>query len=224
MNLRFERAIALPGRSDINEDEAGDSAWSEDVADLEDGDSQFEQNYSNLHLPDDSGFSVSGIEGTPTDSAVQRYHDEEFRGQIEDHSSSAFARLVPAFWPMWKAPPKSEPAARRPVPAAALGAPSGRQTASGSYSPIGVGDAPSPLNRPVVPSGDGSQLLHMALNNAHAQHHGRPAGTGQTALRAWKQKTRRRSAEWSLSVALAWVVLLHLSVQRLQSLRTEVEY
>ncbi len=201
--LRYERAISLPGRTrrpgatdgDVSDDSSG--GWSDEVEDIDSLGSHFADNYSGVNV---SGVSASGVEGLPTESAVQRFQDDHIRGHDDEVSSSAFARLVPTFWPMWKAPPGSGQAGRP-------GAPAGR--AGATYTPPGAA-SPSGLQ---APRGDGSNLLRNALDNAQAQQNTNNA-TNNAAMRAWKKsirrKTKRRTAEWSLSIGLAWVVLLHL--------------
>ncbi|KDN52925.1 hypothetical protein K437DRAFT_253557 [Tilletiaria anomala UBC 951] len=196
--LRYERSIALPGRTrrprllaeDDDTSSGGSSAWSDDVEDLDSLDSHIQENYSGIQAVG-SGVSAVGI-GTPTQSAVARITEEA----QADASSSAFARLVPTFWPIWKAPQTE---------GAALGPP-GRQTASGAYAVPGMPSAPGPMDQSNQP---GSNLLQVPQTGSPAH----PRTPSQTAVKAWKKalrkKSKRRTAEWSLSLALAWVVALH---------------
>ena len=205
--MRYERSIALPGRtrrpgtSDGEDGDAsgGSSGFSDDVEDLDSVGSHIEENYSGIQAPGESQLTYD----TPTHSAVQRIADED-----EETSNSAFARLVPTFWPIWKAPPGHGGAA---------GGPAGRQTASGGFTAPGASGI-----RSTVPARSLDQLLRVP-GSGSGNNSGtatpqpvapQPRTPSQTAVRAWKKalkkRSKRRTAEWSLSLALAWVVAIHL--------------
>ncbi|PWZ03041.1 hypothetical protein BCV70DRAFT_10509 [Testicularia cyperi] len=84
-----------------------------------------------------------------------------------DASSSAFSRLAPTFWPMWKAPGSNEP-----------------QAGSAQSSQQLVASAPRGMRR---------------IERER-----------RAKLSSRRPKTRKRKTEeWSLAIALAWVVLIH---------------
>lgn len=159
------------------------SSATSDNSDLDSVDSHIAQNYANT-AEQTNGHETSSDEADLEDEARDQVHDPESLTHYGDHgdqshisardaSSSAFSRLAPAFWPMWKAPGGAN-----------AGAPSSDRRSRSSNARGLVSSAPR-----------GMQRIERQ----------RRAKAGQRALRTRK----RRTEEWSLALALAWVVLLH---------------
>lgn len=153
------------------------SSAGSDNSDLDSVDSHIAQNYA-------SGPAQANADDTSSDGGDDEQqeddHDPEAllppnhrhtaAASARDVSSSAFSRLAPAFWPMWKAP--------------------GNQEASAS-------DRPRSSSR--------RDLLSSAPRGMRRIERQRRAKISQRTLRTRK----RRTEEWSLALALAWVVLIH---------------
>lgn len=157
---------------------AGDaSSAGSDNSDLDSVDSHIAQNYANP-TPQANGDDTSS-DGGDDDEEDDLDHDPEALLLPGDHtnsssrdvSSSAFSRLVPTFWPMWKAP--------------------------------GSGNVEATDRRNRSPNTRG--VLSSAPRGMRRIERERRAKLGQKTL----QTRKRRTEEWSLSIALAWVVLIH---------------
>ncbi|SPO20540.1 uncharacterized protein UTRI_00016 [Ustilago trichophora] len=168
-------APAKTSRSFIGATADDASSVGSDNSDLDSIDSHIAQNYA-THPTQSNGDDTSSDGGEDEDQ--DHGHDPEALLQPTPHnsssardvSSSAFSRLVPTFWPMWKAP--------------------GNQDA-------GASDHPRSSNR--------RDLLSNAPRGMRRIERQRRAKIGHRTLRTRK----RRTEEWSLALALAWVVLIH---------------
>lgn len=174
----------------------------------------------------------SGLEATPTQSTIARYTDEELRAEEEDVSSSAFARLVPSFWPVWKAPqahgrvrgtgPSRLPGPSPLGPGGKSSTSAVRQSADGHLAPIGSSSASSTAPRPTSSSASATPTDSPAPESAPAKktvtisEPPAQAGGGATSsmFGLWRQEIRKKwrtkTYEWALATALAWVSVIHL--------------
>ncbi|SNX81335.1 uncharacterized protein MEPE_00040 [Melanopsichium pennsylvanicum] len=162
------RALASTSTDDI-------SSAGSDNSDLDSVDSHIAQNYASIPAQRD-GDDTSSDGGDDDDQDHHRDPEALLQptrfnnSHPRDVSSSAFSRLAPAFWPMWKAPGSDNTGASQ-------------QTRSSAQRGI-LSNAPRGIRR---------------------IERQRRAKIGQRAIRTRK----RRTEEWSLAVALAWVVLIH---------------
>lgn len=200
-DLRYERSIALPPtgprpfesgvvledeeEEETGDDESSDGAGESGVA----GYSTFSQNGT----PDQSNWTIG-------ESAVA----SRFAGADENDpaSSSAFDRLVPTFWPVWKAPARKNPGPSRLGP--------GVLPATGPNAEHHVG-------LPVSYGGDlPPNATAAARGNAETSsgiQNGSRRGSRSALLSRGHRRSRRikhKTPEWSLAVALGWVTVLHL--------------
>ncbi|KAK0529674.1 hypothetical protein OC842_004168 [Tilletia horrida] len=144
--------------------------------DLDSLDSHIAANYSGITSP-----GASGVDGPA--------------------SGSAFERLVPSFWPMWKAPKRQALSAHEE---------------EGDDDEEDDEEEEEELLSDVEEVGE-SQVGASGVNNgraavATAEDGERAALLGiPDEMRAWRRKRgpKRRTPEWSLALALAWVVALH---------------
>jgi len=140
--------------------------------DLDSLDSHIAANYSGITSP-----GASGVDGPA--------------------SGSAFERLVPSFWPMWKAPKRQ--------------ALSAHEEEDDEEEDDEDEEEEELLSD--VEEGQESEVGASGVHPGTAVHNGeRTALLGiPTEMRAWRRKrgAKRRTAEWSLALALAWVVAVH---------------
>ncbi|EPQ32214.1 uncharacterized protein PFL1_00411 [Pseudozyma flocculosa PF-1] len=155
-------------------------------SDLDSVDSHIAQNYSTLNVPDNGGNDTSSDEGErdADEAAVDVADASAFHSDgsafRRETSSSAFSRFAPAFWPMWKAPA------------------SGR----GGMDAIEEGRVSDPAQK---------RQRHQELL-AGAPRGLRRIDTerrNRLAARRVPKTRQRKTEEWGLAVALAWVVLIH---------------
>ncbi|KAJ9477165.1 hypothetical protein PHBOTO_000823 [Pseudozyma hubeiensis] len=150
------------------------SSAGSDNSDLDSVDSHIAQNYANppAHVADDDSSEDAHDEHqNDEDDPESLSHADDSAISRRDASSSAFSRLAPAFWPMWKAP-------------------------NGE-----VIQAPGRPGR----SSNGRAMLTNAPRGMQRIDRQRRAKLAKKTLRTRK----RRTEEWSLALALAWVVLIH---------------
>lgn len=120
-------------------------------------------------------------------------------------SSSAFDRLVPSFWPVWRASKSTSTATKNPGPSR-LGpgiSPNSNQDSSAAGIPPAQEqflEVPASSKRP---------------NTGRRKSSGRD-GERQVLLQAprglklkRRRKVKRRTEEWRLAIALSWLVVLH---------------
>ncbi|CAD6945763.1 hypothetical protein CF336_g5710 [Tilletia laevis] len=142
--------------------------------DLDSLDSHIAANYSGITSPGESG-----LEGPS--------------------SGSAFERLVPTFWPMWKAPKRQQQAlsAHEEDEEEEEEEDEDQEEMLSDVEEGGESD----VGASGLQAGDGS-----GQNGERAALLGIPS-----EMRGWRKKrgAKRRTAEWSLALALAWVVVLH---------------
>ncbi|SPC65018.1 uncharacterized protein UHOD_00063 [Ustilago sp. UG-2017b] len=149
-----------------------------DNSDLDSVDSHIAQNYANT-APRTNGDDTSS-NGDDDHEEEDLDHDTEAllhpgyhtTFSSRDVSSSAFSRLVPTFWPMWKAPGSGN-----------VDASEQRNRSSNTRGGVLVG-APRGIRR--IERERRAKMDHKTLRTR-----------------------KRRTEEWSLAVALAWVVLIH---------------
>ena len=175
LTVPAETSRSLVGASTTDTSSAGS-----DNSDLDSVDSHIAQNYANPSAQaDGDDSSDDDLEETHDDNrdteALLHVNDSADHSAISrrDASSSAFSRLAPTFWPMWKAPNGEQERSH----------PSGRAQRSSNARGI-LSNAPRGMQR--------IERLRRAKNN-------------QKMLRMRK----RRTEEWSLALALAWVVSIH---------------
>ena len=190
--LRYERAIALTGPSRLLSDQdVADGYESDSSADLDSLDSHIAENYSSMDVgagqEGQSGLST-GEESPEASALASRLLAEE----EDERSSSAFSRLVPTFWPVWKAPRKASPLA------AGEGNYAGEQLPANATSQ--ARDAAA---------GQGAQQYEqqegLLPDSVSRQDH-----LGVPRELRKKRRVKRRTKEWGLSLSLAWLVAFHL--------------
>ncbi|PWN52363.1 hypothetical protein IE53DRAFT_385193 [Violaceomyces palustris] len=167
-----------------------------DNSDLDSIDSHIAENYSPLKVPErDDGESTSsedgGAEEEEEEEEAEELTGEETSASVSqvDASSSAFSKMVPTFWPMWKAPTSSVPGAIEEE-----GLAGARPSRSSSQNVAG---------RRI---GGGKDLLKGAPKDIRRIGYERRA---RQKVRKGPKGTKRKTPEWSLALALAWVVLMH---------------
>lgn len=169
---------AKPSRSIVGASADDASSAGSENSDLDSVDSHIARNYSAAD-PQAHGDDTSSDDGENNDEQGLEHDPEALRHaadrsvlSVRDASSSAFSRLAPAFWPMWKAPGSGEVDTTN------------RRNQSSNHARGPLLNAPHGIRR---------------LDRQ------RRAKISQKTLRTRK----RRTEEWSLAVALAWVVLIH---------------
>lgn len=196
--LRWERSIALTGPSrQLSAQDVADGYESDSSGDLDSVDSHIAENYSSYNVDDDMAAArrasqTSNVDSPGESGLASRFLNEE---EEDERSSSAFSRLVPTFWPVWKAP-------RKPSPLAAT---------SGSYAGERIPtnateEARGIINAPetVMEETEEEALAEQRDNTDRHVQIAVPTGLRK------KRRVRRRSKEWGLSLSLAWLVLFHL--------------
>lgn len=216
---RYERAIALPSqnrlRAAAEEAEAQEEADEDDdesIGDIDSIGSHVVNNYSTIDA-NESGFgSVSGAspgqsnwtgygDDSPDTSAIASRFAGPGDNADDDHSSSAFHRLVPTFWPVWKAPARKHPGPSRLGP--------GVLPATGPTPEIGVpasslgGGGPHSL----PPNATTTAKVGFAPDTRRAS---RSALADVPRSMRKRRRVKHKTPEWSLALALSWVAVLHL--------------
>lgn len=219
IDKRYERSIALPHSrsSEMAEDMDGvydedDDADDSSIGDIDSVGSRIAVNYSNFtggqsadnygdHVSwaTPSAASGSQLHQTATESPDSSAMASRFAGPEDNDpaSSSAFDRLVPSFWPMWKA------TARKPLGPSRLGP--GLLPSAGLTSPADT-DGSQVRAQPVASRAD--RASGSALQGRKSSRQvllGAP-----NSLRIRRRRVKHRTPEWSLAQALAWVVVIHL--------------
>jgi len=192
--LRYERAITLTGPSrQLTAEDVADGYESDSTGDLDSLDSHIAENYSSFD-------GVAGQEGNSSLSANDESPEasglaSRFMADEEDErSSSAFSRLVPTFWPVWKAPRKSSPLA------AGNGDYAGEQLPANATSQArGAEDGTE------ADEADEEAQEHLLPNSVDRQDQ---LGVPRELRR--KRRVKRRTKEWGLALSLAWLVAFHL--------------
>ncbi|KAE8219380.1 hypothetical protein CF319_g6920 [Tilletia indica] len=113
-------------------------------------------------------------------------------------SGSAFQQLVPSFWPMWKAPKRQQLSAHEEEDDEEEDEDEeDQEELLSDVDEVGESD----VNASGLQGVDG-----VGRNGERAHLLGIPS-----EMRGWRKKrgAKRRTAEWSLALALAWVVVLH---------------
>lgn len=207
--LRYERVVTLEGPErgilatyDGEEDDASSGG------DLDSIDSHIADNYGQSGASDGvllEGAGYSGVTAQTDDSGGDSALASRLDLNSDDErSSSAFSRLVPTFWPVWKAPRKFNPSPLGKVAATETLPPNATPAAISAAAAQGSQEAPTPeeeereidqQGRRVVPDGD----------SAHVRIH------APQALRKppRKRRIKTRSPEWSLALSLGWIVAFH---------------
>lgn len=160
-----------------------------------------------MNLPPNA-ISSSGV---PAKGLAARLKKQERENHNEAASSSAFSRLVPTFWPVWKAP--------------------GAQNDEGDASSFTINNDSSYVATPNAPihgaNGAPTSISGTPMGGENQSLLGVPAGSSASAfarsggnallapLLKAKHKRRRRSTkqrtpEWSLALAMAWATGIHL--------------
>lgn len=195
--LRYERAITLTGPSrQLTAEDVADGYESDSTGDLDSLDSHIAENYSSFE-------GVNGQEGTSTFSGAEESPEASglasrlIAEEEDERSSSAFSRLVPSFWPVWKAP-------RKPSPLAA---------GNGDYAGEQL-----PANATVEARGNGEESTAEETGTEIGQEaqemllpHSidRQAALGVPRELRRKRRVKRRTKEWGLALSLAWLVAFH---------------
>lgn len=206
--LRYERVITLQGPErgilanyDGEEDDASSGG------DLDSIDSHIVANYghsnSNAGAPTE-GEDYSGITAQTDESGGESALASRLDLNSDDErSSSAFSRLVPTFWPVWKAPRKFNPS------------PLGKVAATESLPPNAT---PSAISAATAES---SQEVSVPETEVQTDHQGRRTLNdgdsahvrihAPSALRKppRKRRIKTRSPEWALALSLGWIVAFH---------------
>lgn len=223
-DLRYERSIALSGGPDGDgEEDASDSSES----DLDSIDSHIAENYSRADgdATDSSftGASPSAVaegaaaSGVTADSSAGHSPDasgiasritidDDDEDDDNERSSSAFSRLVPTFWPVWKAPRKYAPS-----PLTKVVSTNGEQLPANATSQAAGAGATSSGSPSANGNGQASEA-NIAAASAPADHLAPPRVRLQvpTGLRRKRRRVKVRSPEWNLALSLAWLVAFHL--------------
>lgn len=206
--LRYERVVTLEGPErgilatyDGEEDDASSGG------DLDSIDSHIVGNYGQSGASDGAMLDGAGYSGVTAqtddsggDSALASRLD---LNSDDERSSSAFSRLVPTFWPVWKAPRKFNPSPLGKVSATESLPPNATTAAISAAAAEGSQEAPTPEEeevdqqgrRTTIPDGD----------SAHVRIH------APQALRKppRKRRIKAKSPEWSLALSLGWIVAFH---------------
>ncbi|KAI3481511.1 hypothetical protein L1887_56058 [Cichorium endivia] len=172
-------APAKSSRSLVGASADDTSSVGSENSDLDSVDSHIAQNYGATSAqanPDDTSSDEAQDEDDLDTESQFLLPNHAADAHHRDVSSSAFSRLVPTFWPMWKAP-------------------------NGSSSSSSSNNAARPSARS---SQSGTRASNLPRDMQRIARE-RRAKAGQRKLRTRK----RRTEEWSLALALAWVVLLH---------------
>lgn len=171
---------------------------SDSSGDLDSIDSHIAENYSGvIHSAAVEGAATSGVtsngneESPGTSGLASRVTIDEG----DERSSSAFSRLVPTFWPVWKAPKKYSPS-----PLSKVSGDGERHSAEDTEEFPSATDDQGPLS----PSGDVSEDRDTSHRPEQHVRLDIPAGLRR------RRKVKRQSAEWSLALSLAWLVAFHL--------------
>lgn len=195
--LRYERAITLTGPSrQLTAEDVADGYESDSTGDLDSLDSHIAENYSTFEPPAgqeaESGFSIADDSAEASGLASRLIAEEE-----DERSSSAFSRLVPSFWPVWKAPRKSSPLATN-------GDYAGEQLpANATVQARGAAQEESANGEDVEATIEGqAALLPHSID--------RQAALGVPRELRRKRRVKRRTKEWGLALSLAWLVVFHL--------------
>jgi hypothetical protein len=194
--LRYERAITLTGPSrQLTAEDVADGYESDSTGDLDSLDSHIAENYSSFDggvagQEGNSGLSTAD-ESPEASGIVSRFMDEE-----DDRSSSAFSRLVPTFWPVWKAP-------RKPSPLAGNG--------NGEYAGEQLpSNATSQARGAENGVGEGDEEEEEAQEVLLPESVSRQEQLGVPRELRRKRRVKRRTKEWGLALSLAWLVMFHL--------------
>lgn len=200
-DLRYERTIALSGPNhgllacgEEEDDEASSGG------DLDSLDSHIAENYENPAggvTGEDAG--ISGMTTQTDDSGDQSAFASRLDVPSDDErSSSAFSRLVPTFWPVWKAPP------RRYAPS-----PLSKLTATETL--------PDGVSREATTAAAQEEAVAEEVERAAEQQTTVPdGGSAHVRIRTPPQlrkprhrRVKTRSPEWALALSLAWLVAFH---------------
>lgn len=193
--LRYERAITLTGPSrQLTAEDVADGYESDSTGDLDSLDSHIAENYSSFDgaagQEEASSFSIADESPEASGLASRLMAEEE-----DERSSSAFSRLVPSFWPVWKAP-------RKPSPLASNGDYAGEQLpANATTQARGAGEEANGDHLESIPEGQSALLPHSI---------DRQAALGVPRELRRKRRVKRRTKEWGLALSLAWLVVFHL--------------
>jgi hypothetical protein len=189
--LRYERAITLTGPSrQLTAEDVADGYESDSSGDLDSVDSHIAENYSSFEGVAGQDSEIYATDGSPSPGAsgiASRFLAEE----EDERSSSAFSRLVPTFWPVWKAP-------RKPSPLAAGNGSYGAEQLPANATTEARGDAEGVVNEEEVEEG----LLPHSID--------RQDQLGVPRELRKKRRVKRRTKDWSLALSLAWLVSFHL--------------
>ncbi|CAO1629794.1 unnamed protein product [Parajaminaea phylloscopi] len=211
---RYERSIALPKRNRLssfvggssrgvslggdgrgNEDEEEDDDDDDSsIGDIDSVGSHIANNYSTFANTRGSDAAVSEagephVRVTASDSPDSSALASRFAG-VRDNtpaSSSAFDRLVPTFWPMWRASAQG-----RTAPSPGSG-----QSSSHVEHVGGTQSADAGARRPSGGAVQDRRSSRSALLGA-------PKG-----LKHKRRRVKHKTEEWGLAQALAWVVAIH---------------
>jgi uncharacterized protein with PQ loop repeat len=224
--LRYERAIVLQGEQQAllaNARHLEDEGVEDDESsngDLDSMDSHIASNYIhqaavNDEAAENSAYDVGAVSGLTTQTDGSGGDDSALASRLDvdgddERSSSAFSRLVPTFWPVWKAPPKkyspsplSKVAATEPAPPSTLLQVPSHLTMSSTNTPsAGSGSATPDIADPEA------EANHRRVRGNEAAHV-RIAAPEVLRKPLRKRKVKTRSQEWSLAMSLAWIVLIH---------------
>ncbi|KAN0066486.1 hypothetical protein ACQY0O_000580 [Thecaphora frezii] len=161
----------------------GDLSSGTENSDLDSVDSHIAKNYSSINPQADEA-DTSSDEGDEQQNDVE--DEQEFGANASglsytrEASSSAFSRLTPTFWPMWKAPAPGS--GMEPIQEGRVALPS--QKRRSRHQELLAG-APRGLRR------------------IESERRGK-----MSARRTFKPR-QRKTEEWSLALALSWIVLIH---------------
>lgn len=194
--LRYERAITLTGPSrQLTAEDVADGYESDSTGDLDSLDSHIAENYSSFE-------GVNGQEGASSFSGAEAsgLASRLIAEEEDERSSSAFSRLVPSFWPVWKAPRKPSPLA------AGNGDFAGEQLPANASVEARGGGEEDAVDGPetgtgIVAEGQETLLPHSI---------DRQAALGVPRELRRKRRVKRRTKEWGLALSLAWLVAFHL--------------
>lgn len=224
--LRYEHSISLSrqvrnqsGFSTSSSSPSHSSIDSEDQEDLDSLDSHIANNYSTFS-PGESGIGSNLPPNAITSSAAgpsgakglaARLKKREREDQ-EAASSSAFSRLVPTFWPVWKAPQDQHGLEEDESGFTGVGGSSYVGTPNSNLHGAPSSVAPTPTGN--GNAGESTSLLGPPLASGSAFAKSSANALLAPLLRAkYKRRTRstkQRTPEWSLALAMAWVTGIHL--------------
>lgn len=187
--LRYERAITLTGPSrQLTAEDVANGYESDSTGDLDSVDSHIAENYSTFEnvagTQGDASEFTNGGDSPDASGAISRLLAEE----EEERSSSAFSRLVPTFWPVWKAP-------RKPSPLAQNGSYNAERLPANALPQDGIAEANAEEEQQ-------QDLLPHSID--------RQAQLGVPRELRRKRRVKRRTKDWGLALSLAWLVAFHL--------------